>query len=165
MKKALDLFFPPYPYWHETTIGRLSSILKYGLVSPSKAKKLGIDKYRKVFDSSWNVDAVSLMANKSPREATAPRIAILVDPKKVRIIKPEFQKNDTNRPSPDEILVKGKIIPKKFVGLVVGEIGYSYRLEKYVKPRPLSLKRVIGIVQEANLGFDLPVYFKGKKVN
>jgi len=103
------------------------------------------------------------MSGQSSRMATAPGVAILIDPS-IETITAEgkFKKEDTNRPVPRELLVKGKIPPEKIIGIVIGEVGYSFRLEKAVKPRPISRNKVIEIIKEA--GISLPVYFKGKQI-
>jgi len=157
-------FRKPYPYWHVTTIGRLPSILKYGLLSRSMAKEKGIKNYRRNFQSSWNEDYVSLVSNESSREATAPHIAILIDPNRVEIVRAEFEKSDTNRPVPGEVLVRDMIAPDKFLGVVIGEVGYSFRLEKKIKPRPLNYKKITDVIESVKFPYDLPIYFKGKKL-
>ncbi len=159
-----DPFLSPYPYWHDTTIGRLSSILKYGLLSRKVAKKLNIKNYRRSFRSSWNNESISLMANESSRKVTAPRVAILIDPKKVKTVKPSFNEDDKNRPVPNEVLVKEIILPKCFTGIVIGEVGYSFRLEKAVKPRPLSLNSILKEISHSKTKLNLPVYFRGKQI-
>ena len=157
-------FLKPYPYWHQTTIGRLASILQYGLLSPAAAKNLKLKGYRRNFNSSWNKKTVSLMANESPREATAPHIAILIDPKKILKTRAVFIKADTNRPVPNEILVRDRVLPQKIIGIVIGEVGYSFKLEKPVKPKPLSLNRILTEITKANLNLALPIYFKGHQL-
>lgn len=158
-----NLFSLPYPYWHQTTIGRLSLILKHGLISPSEAKCLGLKNFRRNFKSSWNDDFISLMSGQTSREATAPGVAVLIDPGiEVTPAEGKFKNEDTNRPVPREVLAKGKIPPEKIIGVVIGEVGYSFRLEKAVKPRPESQKKVIEIIKKS--GLNLPVYFKGKQI-
>jgi hypothetical protein len=163
MNKRFDPFSPPFPCWHQTTIGRLKSILENGLLSKNEASKLEIKGYKRNFKSSWNDDSVSLMANTSPSEATAPTIAILIDSKKVKTIKATHDNQDKNQPVPEEVLVKDKIPPEKFIGIVIGEVGYSFKLEKFVKPRPLNRNKVIEIIKSSQKN-SLPVYFKGEKI-
>lgn len=140
----------------------LESILKLGLLSQEMARGMSVRSYRRKFKSSWNKQHVSLMAGQSSRKATAPHIAILVDPNiQTTKAKGLNQTKDTNRPVPKEALVKDRIPPESFIGIVMGEVGYSFRLEKPTKPRPVSLKKIVDIVKRSNL--NLPVYFKGKQ--
>ncbi len=160
-----DPFSTPYPYYyHETTIDRLPSILKYGLLSKSEAGKKNIQGYKQNFNSSWNNDYISLVSNKTARQVAAPEIAILIDPSDILTIKAAFRNGDTNRPVESEVLVKAKILPEKFVGLVIGEVGYSYELEKPVKPHPLILEDIFKVVESKNITLTLPIYFKGKQL-
>lgn len=156
-------FISPYPYWHQTTIKKLPSILKLGLLSPVEAKKNNVVSYQRNFDSSWNDDSVSLMSGQSPRETVARYISVLASSRINSLIsKADHLKSDTNRPISKEVLVKGKISPDYFIGIVIGEVGYSFKQEKSIKPMPVSPEKVIKIVQES--GLTLPVYFKGAKI-
>lgn len=105
------------------------------------------------------------MSNTSSRETTAPDIAILVNPK----IKSEAPKaiglgKDTNRPAPKEVLVKDIIKPEEFTGLVIGEVGYDFKLEKSVEPHPLDVNQVVEVIKSVDPDFSLPIYFKGELV-
>lgn len=107
-------------YLHETTIGRLSSILKMGLLSPNYSKKIEIKGYRRNFKSSWTDDFVSLLAISSLREVTAPHVSLLINTSSLTLIKPNYIQEDTNRPISSELLVKDKISPINFLGVVIG---------------------------------------------
>lgn len=165
LKKISDPFSKPYPLWHITTFERIKDILTMGLISAKYAKKIGKSDFKRNFDSTWNEDTISLMSNTSSRKATAPDIAVLVNP---RIEAGEANgantKKDINRPIPKEVLVKDMIRPEEFIGLVIGEVGYDFELEKYVKPIPLGVDKVIEVIKSINPIFSLPVYFKGKLV-
>lgn len=152
-----------YLYWHQTTVGRLPSILKNGLLSPKAAKEKGIVGYRREFKSSWNADKVSLMSNMDPRKTTAPCVSILVDAN-IKTISPRGlrQKDDIAHPHRKEKLVQDMILPSMFIGIVIGEVGYSFRLQKKVKPRPVSRKKIIEMVK--NSGLEIPIYFKGEQI-
>ncbi len=149
------------PYWHTTTLGRLGSILKVGLLSFNCSQKIGIKGYRRNFKSSWNGDFVSVMANTSSRKVTAPHVALLIDPS-MKTTSTNYKEEDTNRPSPNELLVKDMIAPESFLGVTIGEVGWSFRLEKPIKPKHASFKKVIELVKESKTG--LSIYFKGKQI-
>lgn len=103
------------------------------------------------------------MSGQSPRKATAPGVAILVSRDVPTIMaKGRYKENDKNRPVPKERLVKDYIPPEKFLGVSIGEVGYSFRLERPVPPRAISQKKVIEIVNRVGR---IPVFFKGKKIN
>lgn len=165
LKKICNPFSKPYPLWHITSLDKLKDILTEGLISENYAKKVGKKDYKRNFNSTWNADFISLMSNTSPRKATSPDIAILVNPKiEVRAAQGTNTDKDKNRPIPKEVLVRDIIIPKEFIGLVIGEVGYSFELEKYVKPNPLDINKVIEIIKSIDPLFSLPIYFKGKLV-
>lgn len=156
-------FVPPYPYWHQTTIAKLPSILKHGLLSPAEAKRYKVVGFRRNFDSSWNVDSVSLISGQSSRETVARYISILVKTQLDSLpAKATNVELDTNRPIAKELLVKGNISPDYFIGIVIGEVGYSFKQEKAIRPIPVSPEKVINIVKES--GLKLPIYFKGAQI-
>lgn len=156
-------FKTPYPYWHQTTISKLPSILKLGLLSPAEAQRQKIRGYHRNFESSWNSDSVSLMSDQTSRKTIARYISILIENHIDTLPAKNTQvKTDTNRPIPQEQLVKGSISPDKFIGIVIGEVGYSFQQEKIIKPIPVSQKKVISIVKAS--GLSLPIYFKSIKI-
>jgi len=150
-------------YVHETTLGKLKSILKYGLLSSNAAKAAKVKDYQRNFKSPWNNDYVSLLKSSSICDVVAGYVGILVEPN-IKVTKPasHFQRRRTERPVPKEVLVKNKIPREKFVGIVIGGVGYSYKLEKKVKPKPLNPQTVIKVVQDS--GHIIPVYFQEEKI-
>ena len=163
IKEMKQPIAPTQFYVHETTLGRLKSILKYGLLSSNVAKAAKVKGYRRNFKSPWNNDYVSLLKSSSICKVVAGYIGILVEPN-IKITKPasHLQRRHAERPVPKEVLVKNKIPKEKFVGIVIGEVGYSYKLEKKVKPKPLKPQAVIKVVQDS--GHIMPVYFQGEKI-
>lgn len=149
-------------YLHETTIGRLNSILMNGLLAPNYSKKFGVKGYRRNFKSSWADDFVSILVNTSVREVTSPHVALLVNTSTLILKKPKYTKEDSNRTVLNELLIKDRILPINFLGIVIGEVGYSFKLEKAVKPKHISFKKVIKIAEESKT--NLPIYFKGKQI-
>lgn len=164
-RKICNPFSKPYLLWHITSLDNLKDILTEGLISENYAKKIGKKNYKRNFNSTWNSDFVSLMSNTSPRKATSPDIAILINPKiEVKIAQGINTDKDKNRPISKEVLVKDMVKPEDFMGLVIGEVGYSFELEKYVKPTPLDVNKLIDVIKSIDPLFSLPIYFKGKLV-
>lgn len=153
-------------YWHTTTIGRLSSILQNGLLSVNMAQKMRVKGYRRNLKSSWNKNYISLMTSDFQGKVTAPRVALLVDPKAIKAVKPKDigAKDILNRPLRKEVLVKDSIPPTVFRGIVIGDVGWSFRLEKKVKSRPLSLNHVLKKINKVFSFGSLPIYFKDHRI-
>lgn len=150
-----------YPYWHQTTVAKLESILKHGLLSPKAAIDKGISNFKPEFKSSWNQDSVSLMSNQNPRKSIAGYVSILVSDD-IKTIEPVRAENDITRPNPSELLVSNSIPIEKFIGILIGEVGYSFKLQKSIKPHPVNSEKVIKIVTSS--GLNLPIYFRGEQI-
>lgn len=175
MEKVIDPFSRPYPLWHATFSRNLPAILRQGIVSSDFIRRSGIGAEIRP-QSSWNKDYVSLF-NGSARQVWYPKVGIIVEPEDQIVPADEslFEEGkDFYYPYREEMLVKRRIAPREFKGLVIGhtdrkaleEFGQFGRRELYyTNPEtgetvygPVPLEGILSMMQELPSSQALPVY-------
>lgn len=149
-------------YWHATHVKKLPRILQEGLIAEDFATRIGrpINRW---LNSLRNKKYVSLMdANDQwPEEHVTPLVAILVKPlvKPVSVFSVPSREEDYWPPK-GEVLVKNRIAPREFIGLVICES----KNEDTNYQDPIEKSIVVEQIEKVDPKFALPVYFKGNLV-
>jgi len=169
MEKVIDPYSEPFPYTHITPFRKLGSVLKNGLVAENFARRAKIDEFTRRYKSSWNDRYVSLSQH-SIKLCVWPYVTILVRPNEDVIQGREVKARTTDVFEPDwELLVKNRISPKEFIGIVIGDRSPDnpdvVSLEDYYNYDPKDWRKAsVRIPAEAILdtmeksGISLPVY-------
>lgn len=177
MDKVIDPYSEPFPYSHHTSIHKLASVLNSGLVAERFARRANLQEYKRAYNSSWNDDYVSLWRS-SIYYSIWPYISIMVNPRGQIISADEIKskKTDTQVTLPGEFLVKNRISPSEFTGLVIGDrepsnpdvISYDerYGYEYYGPGDPrnswglaiVPLEAVLEITNKLDPSQSLPIY-------